>query len=122
MAVRNMQRIETNIQKKLCIKLAIYKDHTSMHGQQNIKLFVFLIAANQLILYSKIISVLSEIRTEHTDNSVVTCGVLQRWSLWRVLLPQGFTSKYINNAVCGHECMTCSKFSKRNCLGYLVLQ
>ena len=26
-----------NIHKKLWVKLVIYKDHTSMHGQQNIK-------------------------------------------------------------------------------------
>ena len=61
------------MKKKLCVNLAIYKDHTRMQGQQKIKLFVFQIIANELILYDKIISVLSEIRTEHTGNSVVIC-------------------------------------------------
>ena len=37
MAARNMYRIEINIHEKLCVKLVIYKDHTGMHGQQNIK-------------------------------------------------------------------------------------
>ena len=32
-----MQRLEINIYEKLCVKLVIYKDHTRMHGQQNIK-------------------------------------------------------------------------------------
>jgi len=26
-----------NIHEKLCVKLVIYKDHTRIHGQQNIK-------------------------------------------------------------------------------------
>jgi len=40
MAARNMYRIEINIQEKLSIQLVIYKDHTRMHGQQNIELCV----------------------------------------------------------------------------------
>jgi len=33
-----MYRIEVNIQeKKLCIKVVIYKDHIRKYGQQNIK-------------------------------------------------------------------------------------
>jgi len=31
-----MLRIEINIHEKLCVKLVIHKDHTRMHGQQNI--------------------------------------------------------------------------------------
>jgi len=38
MAARNMKRIEINILEKLCVKLVIYKDHTRMHGQQNIEI------------------------------------------------------------------------------------
>ena len=37
MAARNMLRTEINIHEKLSVKLVIYKDHTRMHGQQNIK-------------------------------------------------------------------------------------
>ena len=37
LAVRNMYRIEININVKLRVKLVIYKDHTKTHGQQNIK-------------------------------------------------------------------------------------
>ena len=36
-SARNTQRIEINIHEKLCVKLVIYKDHTKMHDQQNIK-------------------------------------------------------------------------------------
>ena len=36
-AAWNMLRIEINIHEKLCVKLGTYKDHTRMHGQQNIK-------------------------------------------------------------------------------------
>jgi len=36
MAARNMNKIEINIHEKLYVKLVIYKDHTSMHGQQTI--------------------------------------------------------------------------------------
>jgi hypothetical protein len=38
MAARNMYRIEINIpvhEKKLCIKLVIYKDYTELHAQEN---------------------------------------------------------------------------------------
>ena len=38
MAVRNTWRIEINIHERLCFKLVIYKDHTRMHGRQNMKL------------------------------------------------------------------------------------
>jgi hypothetical protein len=38
MVARNMWRIEINInEKELCVKVALYKDNTEMHGQQNIK-------------------------------------------------------------------------------------
>jgi len=40
MAARIAYRIEINIHEKLCVKLVIYRDHTRMHGQQNIKLIV----------------------------------------------------------------------------------
>jgi hypothetical protein len=40
MAARNMYRIEINIHEKLCVRLVIYKDHTSTHGQQNIKFLI----------------------------------------------------------------------------------
>ena len=40
MAAGNMYRIEINIYEKLCVKLLIYKDHTRMYGQQNVKLEV----------------------------------------------------------------------------------
>ena len=43
MAARNMQRIEMNIHGKLCVKLVIYKDHTRMYGQQNIKNDVYIL-------------------------------------------------------------------------------
>jgi len=36
MAARNVYRIEINIHEKLYVKMVIYKDHTRMHGQQNI--------------------------------------------------------------------------------------
>jgi len=35
-----MYRIEINIREKMCVKLAIYKDHTRMHGQQNVRKFI----------------------------------------------------------------------------------
>jgi len=37
MAARNVWRIEINIYEKLCAKLVIYKNHTKMNGQQNLK-------------------------------------------------------------------------------------
>ena len=37
MATRNRYRIEINIHEKLRVMLVIYKDHTRMHGKQNIK-------------------------------------------------------------------------------------
>ena len=37
MAARNMYRIEINIHEKLRVKLVIYKDHTNIHNQQDIK-------------------------------------------------------------------------------------
>jgi len=37
MAARNMYKIELNMHEKLCNSLVIYKDHTKMYGQQNIK-------------------------------------------------------------------------------------
>jgi len=42
MTARNMQRIEINMHEKLCVKSVIYKDHTRMHGQQNIKFIIYL--------------------------------------------------------------------------------
>jgi len=36
-AARNIYRIEINIHERLCVRLVIYRDHTSQHGQQNIK-------------------------------------------------------------------------------------
>ena len=42
MAAWNMYIIENNMYEKLCVKLVIYKDHTRMHGQQNIKSYNFL--------------------------------------------------------------------------------
>jgi len=50
MAVRNMLRIEINVHKKLCVKLVIYKDHTGMHGQQNIKI-IGTVCCNTLLVY-----------------------------------------------------------------------
>jgi len=42
---------EINIHEKLCVKLVIYKDHTRMHGQQNIKCcsFVFIDIARTVL-------------------------------------------------------------------------
>jgi len=37
MAARSMKRIEINIHEKLCVNLIIYKDHTRLYRQQNIK-------------------------------------------------------------------------------------
>jgi len=39
--VRKMQTMEINVYGKLCVRLAIYKDHTRMHGQQNIKYYIY---------------------------------------------------------------------------------
>ena len=50
MVARNMQRIEINIhEKELCVKLVIYKDYGEMHGQQNIKFYIFHIVNESLI-------------------------------------------------------------------------
>jgi len=37
MAAQNMHRIEKNVHEKLGVNLVIYKDHTRMRGQRNIK-------------------------------------------------------------------------------------
>ena len=37
MAARNMHGIDINIHVKLCANLVIYKNHSRMHGQQNVK-------------------------------------------------------------------------------------
>jgi len=37
MTAPNVYRIDINTHERLCFKLVIYKDHTRMHGQQNIK-------------------------------------------------------------------------------------
>jgi len=52
MAARNMWRIEIDIQEKIVPKFAIYKDHSRMHGQQNIKLStVILYSAKHIYIY-----------------------------------------------------------------------